>query len=149
MQHDIVLVDLDHTLSDARWRNNMIKDKMTKEDWREYHVRCYLDPVFEPVANVVRALRLMGTQIYVVTAREEYVRHMTHEWMTRHRIPMDALFMRSVGDATPSARLKAKQIVYAVPTQDLARIKLIIDDREDVIEEFARLGICGLKVVMS
>lgn len=146
---DIVLVDMDHTLSDARWRDHMITESMREVDWQRYHSLCGTDPVFEPVAAVVRALRLCGAQIYVVTARPKSFRVATEGWLVRNHIDVDALYMRDIGDRTPSARLKPRQILHHLPVSSLARVRLIIDDREDVIEEFAKIGICGLKVVMS
>ena len=115
-------------------------------------LECVLDVrllIPEPVAAVVRALKLSGCMIYIVTAREERFRWATETWMRNNRINADALFMRPNYNSEPSKTLKAKQIVHALPVEMLARVKLIIDDREDVIESFAKLGICGLRVVMS
>lgn len=148
-ESDIILVDLDHTLSDARWRDHLINEKMTYSCWDKYHEECGYDPVFEPVAAVVRALRLCGAHVYIVTARPNSVRSKTEAWLSKHNINVDALIMRDNFDRTSSAKLKVKQIMHMMPINMLARVKLIIDDREDVIEEFSKIGICGLRVVMS
>jgi hypothetical protein len=146
----IVLVDLDHTLSDARWRDVWIKPKMSATDWDSYHSRMGDDAVIRSVADVVRAMKLAGADIYIVTSRNEYWRATTLFWLSKNNIPVDQLFMRPDDDnITPSAKLKVRQISRLMDGNELARISLVIDDREDVLAEFARIGICGLQVRLS
>ena len=150
MRDTIVLVDLDHTLSDARWRDVWIKPKMTVQDWSEYHSRMTEDACIKPVADLVKALRAAGTEIYIVTSRNEYWRFTAIAWLAKHGIQFDRMFMRpDDDDVTPSAKLKLRQIISSMDGADLGRVSLIIDDRQDVLDEFARIGICGLQVRLS
>lgn len=146
----IILVDLDHTLSDARWRDVWIKPKMSVDDWNQYHSRMGEDALIRPIADLVRVMKAAGMQIYIVTSRNDYWRATAMLWLGKHGVPVDRLFMRpDDDDVTPSAKLKVRQILTYMLPSDLARVSLIIDDREDVLAEFARLGICGLQVRLS
>lgn len=146
----IILVDMDHTLSDSRSRDRFLKSVMTPADWDNYHRDMINDPVFTPIRDLIVSIRKTGYQVFIVTSRPEKYRSMTEAWLGRHGCSVDAIFMRPDDDATtPSARLKAIQVLRLLPVSQLALVRLIIDDRDDVIESFAKLGICGLKVCMS
>lgn len=139
---DVILLDIDHTIADAFWRDPMIGGS-----WDEYHSASASDKPISDVVDMVVALGSSGFTIIGLTARPEKWRKLTMEWLISHQVPMDELLMRDASDFRPSREMK--------PALALARfgghygltntVAFIIDDREDVCAAFRGLGVTALQ----
>jgi hypothetical protein len=135
----VVLVDIDHTVSDAAWRDNLMPLVHETGDWRPYYECQDLDAPIEPMVSYVRELAVEN-DIWFVTARVETYRRVTESWFDRHEIPRVGILMRPFGDLSKSPELKLRLAAPLLP-----RVRLIIDDRDDVLELFLANGIPVLK----
>lgn len=90
MKH-IVTCDLDSTLADTRHRHQMI-DRIAGTDWQAYAKACGADGVVIGAAALVRALAPTH-EIHYVTGRPFSAYPETMEWLTRHHLPVDGLWM--------------------------------------------------------
>jgi hypothetical protein len=131
----IVLCDMDHTLSDAAWRDHLIPD------WEAYYKEAHLDQPIMPVIEMVNALARSDHSVVVLTARGEKWRKVTHNWLIRHEVQVDDVIMRPEGNYQSSPDLKT-QLAQA---RFGHAIGLVIDDREDVCSAFRALGVPTLR----
>ena len=130
----MVIVDLDDTLSDARWRAPLWGR------WDEFYAEAHLDKPILPLVRMVRAMTICGMRVVVLTAREERFRQTTVAWLVRHGIYAEEVRMRPEGNFMGSAELK-----LFLTTDIWDRIELVIDDREDVLVAFRALGVPTLQ----
>jgi len=139
-----ILVDLDHTLSNAFHRDEMIG----VETWDTYHAASINDEPLHDVCGLVRALALQGYTLVGLTARPAKWRQLTNEWLVKHGVPLDTILMREDEDFRPSAEMKtALALDYFGGEEALReRVAFLLEDREDVAAAFSALGITALQV---
>lgn len=143
---DIILVDIDHVISDAFWRDDMIKRSRDSGDWEEYHSRGKED---KPIEDVVRLINIISgssgykLEIFAITARPEKWRKQTMEWFRKYGVMLDYLLMRPEDAFKPAPTIK---VDLCKEEGILDRILCIFDDREDVVAAFKALGITAFHV---
>lgn len=148
---NILLLDIDHTISDAAWRDEM----MASGDWEAYHLAGRED---KPVAEISELIKTLSTsdyetwQIICVTARPEKWRTQTMQWFIRHRIPVDEILMRP-DLAFRSAFIIKTELLKTRFGENLEELHgchvLAIDDNEKAIEAFRGLGITTLHIAVA
>jgi hypothetical protein len=137
-----ILIDIDHTLSDASWRDPMIGGE---GGWDAYHNASVDDKVAEDVALFVRAIRYVPLLAVGCTARPEKFRAITTEWLLRHNIWLDHLLMRPDEEFRPSAEIKVA-LAESFFKGDLSQIVAVLDDHEGVISSFVARGVTAFHV---
>lgn len=138
----VVLCDIDHTISDAAWRDGMIG----KVPWDEYHLASANDPPIAGTAALIRALAAYGCEIVGFTARPDKFRRMTIDWCVKHDIPIGELLMRMDTDFRPAPAIKLALLQDRFGASPSDQILFLLEDREDVIAAFRALGITCLQV---
>lgn len=141
MNGKIVLVDVDHTLSDAAWRDHMLGS-----DWDAYHAESVHDKLKFDIARLVHSLHKMEHPIVGLTGRPEKWRALTTQWMLRHGVPMHDLIMRPDDCYLPNAECKITMAKACYGPELAKEILMIIDDNEEVIKTFHAEGITCLHV---
>jgi len=135
---NVVLCDVDHTVSDAAWRDYLLGD------WDRYHALQYMDEPITPVIALVEALHRGGCDVVYLTARPEKWRAQTEKWLEKNCPPAKLLLMRPHGNHEPSPVVKLSQAKLHYP--DLRSVVvLLMDDRQDVCEAFSREGVTVLQ----
>ena len=140
-----ILCDIDHTLSNAAWRDDMIGGE---GGWDAYHAASVDD---EPVTDICRAICLfnfLDHDIIALTTRPEKWRDLTMKWMMKHGISVDELLMRPNDDYRPEWETKLDLAVRRFGSEDGVRqnVAFILDDSETVATAFRGLGITVLQV---
>jgi hypothetical protein len=132
----IALVDIDNTISDARWRDPWVGD------WDLFYSHGIYDCPVLPMVRMVNALSRCGDTIVHLTGRPERWRDLTLTWMVRHGVRTDGLIMRPDDDYSPTAELKIR-LARKLYGEDLpgAGVGLMIDDVERVLEPFRAAGV--------
>lgn len=149
----IAFVDVDHTLSDAFWRDCMLPkagETFSEEEWIKYHKAGYLDEPLDNAVDLINALYSTGWLIVLVTMRNECIRGDSMSWLANHEIPFNYLLMRPDGDRRASSVLKLDEVkrfcqLYLRGKTDEATI-IIIDDNEKVCAAFLEEGCTVLKI---
>lgn len=141
----IVLVDIDHTLSDAAWRDDMLHNR----DFDAYHLAGKDDAPIQEMVELVNALADSGAKIIGCTARPEKWRTQTMQWMIKWNVQMDEILMREYNTFQPASETKVG-LLKARFGEDLEKIPtgsavLFIDDNDKVIEAVRALGITALQ----
>lgn len=129
-----VLVDIDGTLA-----------KMAGRGPYDLH-RVHED---EPVENIVRLVDALRRDYDVIfmSGREDSCREATEEWLYDHvnRDPVwEPLFMRAADDKRRDSIVKAE--LFDKHVRDHYDVRLVVDDRDQVVEMWRALGLTCLQV---
>ena len=138
----IVLCDLDHTISNAGWRDKYLGD------WDYYHSLLIRDLPIQEVIQVVWSLQDLGANIFGLTARPSKWRTLTEEWLRDVAgICFQDILMRDDDGFHPSAEMKWRLVLERWPnfpnTNDTF---ILLEDRDDVCQKFYAAGITVLQV---
>jgi len=134
---DIVIVDIDGTLSDVQHRLHFLKGP-GKKDWKRFFEHAPSDPLVEIVVRWVKNLAPEYTAI-LITGRPEDYRRDTEQWLQQHGIGYSRLLMRHAGDRRPDTVVK-RELLEQVGR---ARVAFVIDDRAAVCDMYRE---CGMRV---
>jgi hypothetical protein len=141
MIRPILLADLDHTLSDAAWRDIHLGD------WETYNRLAIDDKPITEIIAASRALVFLGWKMIIVTCRKESCRGATWVWLVNHRVMAEELLMRPDDDYRPSREVKVDLVKRRFgPDLKAAGVAMIWDDREDVLVPFREAGILTMQV---
>lgn len=147
----VILIDIDHTVSDAWWRDGMIEGFRDNHDeevakrapWDQYHMASAQDKPLDDIVKLLRILHGMYTLVGL-TARPEKWRQLTTDWLVAHGLFFDHLIMRPDADYRPSKKMKASLALEAFGP-DLSAIAFVLDDQEEVLASFAAQGVTCLQ----
>lgn len=140
-----VLVDIDHTLSDAFPRDAMIGGE---GGWDAYHTASAADEPIHDLVVAINAFHAAGLSVIGLTARPAKWRTLTQAWLVKHGILMADILMREDTDYRPAPAIKLALACERFGGEEEVRsqVAFILDDREDVVTAFAGLGVTALQV---
>lgn len=131
-----VIVDIDGTLAkkhDGRgnfdW--NLVGDDIPHKDIIEL-VNLY---AYSPNEAYV---------ILVVSGRMDSCRVQTEQWLNKHGVAWDKLYMRKEGDFRKDAVVKLE--IFENDIQPNYDVRIVIDDRDQVVEMWRSMGLRVLQV---
>jgi predicted kinase len=101
------------------------------------------DQPIQHVIDVARALKKDGYKIVVMSGRDEVCRPQTIEWLNRHGVPFDDIFMRPQGSQTKDSKIKHDLFWDHVAHK--YDIRFALDDRQQVVD-FTR-NVLGIPVL--
>lgn len=150
----ILLLDIDHTISDAAWRDDMLANR----DWDAYHLAGKGDKPIQEICQMVRDLHFdnlgesEGWEVVGLTARPEKWRNQTMKWLVEFDIPINLLLMRPDNDYSSAGESKVK-LLKQFAGENLAGLEgahvLLIDDNDKVIEAMRALNITTLQISVA
>lgn len=129
---EAILVDIDGTLA-----------KMTKRgpfDW----ARVGEDEPVERIVELVNLYWSAGKAIIVMSGRDSVCREQTIEWLNKHEVPFDALFMRQAGDVRKDNIVKHE--LFWAHVAPWYNVQAVIDDRNQVVKMWREIGLTCLQV---
>lgn len=153
-QERVVVVDIDGTIADTRHRQHLVPEgdgRRTDEGWREFHLAAERDKPVAHALEVMRGLMLNGdAEILFLTARPEWMRTRTVEWLRRHVFDRDdnfELLMRPAGNLDRASDMKPKMLAEHFGNLETAleRVLLVLEDSE---KNAASLTSAGFEVIM-
>lgn len=140
---DIITVDLDSTLCDTRHRHGLI-DRINGTDWAAYSKACVNDAPVEATVLLVKRLHTEHTAIHFLSGRDACAREETLDWLYKHALPVDGLWMDEGGDHVTEfgghAQYKLARIKEIEAVTGL-NVVLHIDDWVGVRNHLAENGI--------
>jgi hypothetical protein len=137
----IILCDLDHTVSDAFWRDTMIGSV----PWDEYHDNLKFDKPFQNMVYLINSLSSVGYIVIGITGRTEKHRQITIDWLIKFKIDIDTILMRPDDCFIKNWEMKIK-LAQDHLKDDFKKVHFLIDDNEETILAFNKLGIATLQV---
>jgi len=95
---------------------------------------CVNDLLNRPVAQLLKTIcrSRPEVKILLVSGREQKYMHQTWDWLEKHDIPYDYLFMRCTGDTRKDAIIKREIYDYYIRNQ--FNVWFVLDDRRQVVE---------------
>jgi hypothetical protein len=141
MKPSIRIVDLDRTITDDRWRYWLINPRLPDTDptkYYAYHNHCGGDEVIN--RHIVDE---SPVDVFFLTARHEYVRWQTMNWLHKNGFDYKALLMREDDNHESSAKMKQKKVAELMKTYT---IEGAYDDRLEILNAYTQLGIKGVWV---
>jgi hypothetical protein len=141
MKPPIRIVDLDRTITDDRWRYWLINPRLPDTDptkYYAYHNHCGGDEVIN--RHIVDE---SPVDVFFLTARHEYVRWQTMNWLHKNGFEYQTLLMREDDNHESSARMKQKKVAELMKTYT---IEGAYDDRLEILNAYTQLGLKGVWV---
>lgn len=142
-----VVCDIDGTIADATHRlhyvQNVNNDPDWKKNWQKFFAECYKDRLRLDVSKILGEYREMGYPTIFVSARPEYLREVTENWLDSFGLEYEGLLMRENKDSRQDDIVK-QEILDKYLNKDL--IRCWIDDRPKVIRQIQSNGIKVINV---
>lgn len=135
-----VIFDIDGTLADLTHRLHHVKGHHKNYD--KFFTEVKFD---QPITDVCNLAKLLADHksILLVSGRPEKTRIDTEEWMKKHEIEYDGLFMRPDGDFRPDYIIK-EQILDGLLADGFI-IDFVVDDRPSVVNMWRDRGLTCLQ----
>ncbi len=133
----ILLLDIDGTIADNGHRIHHLET--VPKDWDAYESKLPHDPPITPIIAVVQEMKLSGWTIVGCTGRSEAQRLRTVDWLKRHAVPVDVLYMRREGDRRLDTTVKA-ELLDAI-RREVGEPTLAFEDRDRVVAMWAEKGV--------
>lgn len=146
------ICDLDNTVADASHRQPLVLNR--PKNFKAFNLLAAKDPVIEPVARLVRTLRMAGNRCIYVSGREgtEANRNIAVDWLRmaclNHsfpNVPDALLFMRPEKDYRPDDEIKEIILREQILAAGYAPI-FALDDRDRVVKMWRRNNIACFQV---
>jgi hypothetical protein len=137
----VILVDIDHTISNAFWRDSMIG----VSPWDEYHAAAKDDKAFRNMVKLINNLYMAGYEIIAITGRNERFRKLTTDWLIEQEVDIEEILMRPDDNFLKNAEMKLNLIKMRFKG-NYKNIHFLIDDNEDTILAFNKIGIATLQI---
>lgn len=128
---DCIIVDMDGTLALFNGRSPYEAQK------------CDTDLPNEPVVETVKKWQ-KSVAVVVCSGRTDDAREKTAQWLARHGIEFEALYMRKVGDLRKDAVVKEE--IYRDRIEGRYNVKFVLDDRRQVVALWRSLGLTVFQV---
>ncbi len=137
---DVVIFDLDGTLSNHEHRNHLTPGKGDNDDgdWDAFTLASENDSPYPLVCTLARALYPISYRFEIWTGRGSIARESTIKWLKCHDIKYDNLLMRDIGDATMDSKLK--HYWYKKRPFD-ERDVIVFEDRKRCVDMWRKMGV--------
>lgn len=141
-----VIFDIDGTLSDVRHRLHYLEGE--QKDWLGFFSDMIDDPPIESVVWLNQTLSRSCFEnnefaVIIVTARPDDYRNETLEWLKKHSVYYNRMYMRNSGDFRADDIVKLEILQQIL--EDGYEPFLVIDDRPQVVDMWRSYGISTLQ----
>ena len=142
----MIIVDIDGTLANSKQRHELATNTDDTINWEvlyDYN-NVIEDKPIQYIIDSVKIWKQLGYKIVLFTSRPERIKEATEYWLSKYEIPYDELYMRSIEDHyIKDTELKLKMYNEFVDEEVL----FAIEDKQEIIDVWKRLGIPSYKVV--
>lgn len=139
-----VIVDIDGTL--AEFDAEFVKPWVlgSEKQWLPFfeHMADALPNM--AISKLVSLLNASGQPIVICSGRPDAYRHYTENWLARHCIPYEALYLRPEGDDEVSDEQVKAQLLTQIRSHGY-QPWLVLDDRQAVVDFWRNAGLTCLQ----
>lgn len=131
------IFDIDGTIADLSHRRHFIATK--PKNYAAFHKGASNDTPIWPVINVLKALHAAGYKIVLCSGRDGDFKQRTVDWLAKHEVPYDALYIRAGKDYRADDIIKEElldQILAAGYEPEI-----VFDDRNRVVDMWRKRGL--------
>jgi len=135
-----LIVDVDGTLVDVSGARHYVLGRTRKQgkDFHHFHLAALFCPPVERTVRLVAEAKKSGWTILVVTARKRMWERGTRDWLAKHEVEFDRLFMRADSDQRKDVEVKRDILARIREEYDVG---MAIDDNPNVIALWRAEGI--------
>lgn len=136
----VIIFDVDGTLADVEKRVKLASQRGF--DWDVFLDPIKMKSLDKPNTDVVdlaKLFHLVGAKIIVVSARNERHREVTTEQLLGWGVPFERLYLRKDNDFRKDSVVKEE--ILSLIRKDGYNPILAVDDRQQVVDTWDRLGI--------
>ena len=150
-QRPVIVVDIDGTVADNRWRQHLAPDDSRKDEedaWRAFHEASVKDEPVPHVVALVNTLQGAGHDVVFLTARSEWTRSITDNWLRANVTESYWLLMRPDNDVRKAGKVKVDLLTQLFSTERamVDAVALVIEDSENNARAFEDMGLPVLMV---
>ena len=138
----IIVFDIDGTLSNLMHRRHLVETK--PKDWKAFNDGMANDEPHDDVTDLLKMFASNGYLIVLCTGRDADYRQTTIDWLDKHGIPHDALYMRTSKDRRDDSIIKVE--LLAEIRKDFGEPWLWFDDRNRVVDAVRAAGVRVMQV---
>lgn len=121
-------IDMDGSLADCGHRLHWVENKPKNYD--AFEAECHKDPINVQVHEVIKGLKAIGYKILIVSARMDGRKQLTLDWLAKHNVEYDAIYMRKQGDSRKDDVVK-KELLDKIKLDGYS-LSMAFDDRKRV-----------------
>ena len=137
-----IIVDIDGTIADTAHRAHHLNK--TPKDWEGWNGSIEADEPKKIIIDIVKSLSEKDISVLLVTGRFEALREKTINWLMKHEVPFNSIYMRKNGDYRSDHVIKKDIFTKAIqPTFDTIAV---FEDRDSVVEMWRSLDLVCLQV---
>jgi len=136
-----IIVDIDGTLADVEHRVHFMHTE--PKDWRSFNSNMLEDKLNIWCHQIMQAMKREGQEILLVTGRGEKRRLDTENWLHKHNVNYDGLFMRSHADRREDFLIK--KIIYEERIAPNYDVLFVLEDRLSVVKMWRSIGLICLQ----
>ena len=136
-----IIVDLDGTLCDVDHRVHHVTGPT--KNWVEFNQLLIHDKLNNWCFELIKAMKNLNYKIIFITGRGESNRKSTVEWLKKHSVDYDLLFMRGLLDNREDADVK--EDIYINQVKEHYEILFVVDDRKSVVLRWRELKLVCLQ----
>jgi hypothetical protein len=123
-----VWIDLDGSLADCGHRVHWVQNKPKNYD--AFEAECHKDPINIQVHEVLKGLKAIGYKILIVSARMDGRKQLTLDWLAKHKVHYDAIYLRKQNDTRKDDIIK-KELLDKIKSDGYS-LCMAFDDRKRV-----------------
>jgi predicted kinase len=142
-----IICDLDGTLCDVEHRiHHVRRSDGQKKDWFNFFREIPNDPLNKWCADILRKFShdpYESKRIVLCSGRDDNQRKMTQDWLSKHNIFYNDLYMRQRGDSRQDNVVKEIILDFEILTRFTPYF--MIDDRKQVVDMWRRRGFTCLQ----
>jgi uncharacterized HAD superfamily protein len=131
-----IIFDIDGTIADLTHRRHFVATK--PKNWPAFAAAIMDDTPIEQIIDVLRMYHARGDAIILCSGREATSRDKTVDWLAKHNIPFNNLYMRPAKDYRPDDIVKEELLDQILA--DGYSPYMVYDDRDRLIKMWRRRG---------
>ncbi|MBC7538868.1 MAG: hypothetical protein H7281_08605 [Bacteriovorax sp.] len=136
-----ILVDLDGTLCDVEHRVHHVQG--ANKNWKSFNELMVHDELNHWCFELMEAMAARGYKIIFVTGRGEPWRKPTENWLKKHQVAYEHLFMRGVLDHREDSDVKEE--IFLNEIKQNYQVLFVVDDRKSVVDRWRKLELTCLQ----
>lgn len=136
-----IIVDLDGTLCDVEHRVHHVQGR--HKNWEQFNQLLIHDTLNHWCFELIEAMHAQNYKIIFVTGRGEGNRDSTEEWLSRHHVVYDHLYMRAMLDRREDDDVK--EDIYRQFIENKYQILFVVDDRKSVVDRWREMNLTCLQ----
>ena len=135
---DVVICDLDGTLCNCEHRQHFVRNG--NKDWSSFFANIHMDSCNAWCKSI---LSTTPHHVVLCSGRGDELENTTRQWLSKHQVPYNDLFMRMEGDYRQDATVKEMILDFEILTR--YNPIMSIDDRPQVCRMWRKRGIVCLQ----